>query len=119
MTETNVRWRESVPPGGCDTHADNLNRLAARLTDFRLCGREADEDKAGQHVSSEAVSEYKRLDEAARSCSAPRRGFRRRLPCFDERAKGLLINNLVTFSDASCSELWCSSIPHESHEEIC
>jgi len=78
--------RESVPPGGCDTHADNLNRLAARLTDFRLCGREADEDKAGQHVSSEAVSEYKRLDEAARSCSAPRRGFRRRLPCFDERA---------------------------------
>jgi len=34
-------------------------------------------------------------------------------------AKGLLINNLVTVSDASCSELWCSSIPHESHEEIC
>jgi len=29
-------------------------------------------------------------------------------------AKGVLINNLVTF----CWELWCSSIPHESHEEI-
>src|SRR5260370_3452718 len=34
-------------------------------------------------------------------------------------AKGLLRNNLVTFPDTSCSELWCSSIPHESHEEIC
>jgi hypothetical protein len=32
-------------------------------------------------------------------------------------AKGLLRNNLVTFSGASCSELWCNSIRHESHEE--
>jgi NAD(P)-dependent dehydrogenase (short-subunit alcohol dehydrogenase family) len=32
-------------------------------------------------------------------------------------AKGVLRNNLVTFSGASCSELLCSSIPHESHEE--
>jgi hypothetical protein len=32
--------------------------------------------------------------------------------------KGLLENNLVTFSGASCSELLCSSIPHESREEI-
>jgi hypothetical protein len=40
---------------------------------------------------------------------------------FDTRdlkeAKGLLRNNLVTFSGASCSELWCNSIRHESHEE--
>ena len=33
--------------------------------------------------------------------------------------KGALINNLVTFRYASCWELWCSSIPHESHEETC
>src|SRR5260370_55302 len=32
---------------------------------------------------------------------------------------GLLRNNLGNFSDASWPELWCSSIPHESHEEIC
>jgi hypothetical protein len=36
----------------------------------------------------------------------------------DNRTKGLLENNLVTFSGASCSELLCSSIPHESREEI-
>ena len=34
-------------------------------------------------------------------------------------AKGMLKNNLVTFLGASFSELWCSSIPHESHEETC
>jgi len=34
-------------------------------------------------------------------------------------SKGMLRNNLVTFFGASCSELWCSSIPHESHEETC
>jgi len=34
-------------------------------------------------------------------------------------AKGLLRNNLVTFLGASVSALWCSSIPHESHEETC
>ena len=34
-------------------------------------------------------------------------------------AKGLLRNNLVTFLGASCSELLCSSTPHESHEETC
>jgi FixJ family two-component response regulator len=33
--------------------------------------------------------------------------------------KGLLRNNLVTFLGASCSELLCSSTPHESHEETC
>src|SRR5258708_5670928 len=33
--------------------------------------------------------------------------------------KGVLRNNLVTFSGASGSELWCNSIPHESHEETC
>ena len=33
--------------------------------------------------------------------------------------KGLLRNNLVTFLGASVSALWCSSIPHESHEETC
>src|SRR6266481_7123720 len=31
--------------------------------------------------------------------------------------KRMLKNNLVTFLGASFSELWCSSIPHESHEE--
>jgi len=36
-----------------------------------------------------------------------------------EQLKGALINNLVTFRYASCWELWCSSIPHESHEETC
>jgi hypothetical protein len=35
------------------------------------------------------------------------------------KPKGLLRNDLVTSSHASCSELWCSSIPHESHEGIC
>ena len=35
------------------------------------------------------------------------------------RAKGSLRNNLVTFLYASCSELWCSSTPHESREERC
>ncbi len=35
------------------------------------------------------------------------------------KAKGMLKNNLVTFLGASFSELWCSSIPHESHEETC
>jgi aquaporin Z len=34
-------------------------------------------------------------------------------------AKGMLKNNLVTFLGASFSELWCSSIRHESHEETC
>jgi hypothetical protein len=33
--------------------------------------------------------------------------------------KGMLKNNLVTFLGASFSELWCSSIRHESHEETC
>src|ERR1035437_4551183 len=39
--------------------------------------------------------------------------------CKCNKAKGMLRNNLVTFFGASCSELWCSSIPHESHEETC
>jgi hypothetical protein len=34
-------------------------------------------------------------------------------------AKGPLRNNLVTFLGAYFSELWCSSIPRESHEETC
>jgi len=34
-------------------------------------------------------------------------------------ARAALINNLVTFRYASCWELWCSSIRHESHEETC
>jgi len=36
-----------------------------------------------------------------------------------QATKGVLRNNLVTFSGASGSELWCNSIPHESHEETC
>jgi predicted RNase H-like HicB family nuclease len=37
----------------------------------------------------------------------------------EDWTKGMLKNNLVTFLNASCSELWCSSIPHESHEGTC
>jgi hypothetical protein len=60
-----------------------------------------------------------RADEIRPTC---RRGFRD-LPSallgWAGKPKGLLKNNLVTFLGASCSELWCSSIPHESHEETC
>ncbi len=57
---------ESVTPSGRDPDTDDLDRSAARLIGFRLCRREADEDKAGQHVRREAVGKHERLGDAAR-----------------------------------------------------